>query len=83
MKNGDVVFLSIGLIVTLLTGLTFVTIEKPAAKKKTMVNKHHSLSWSPVIGTIILMISSGFDLAVSGKDKTLELMGINVIEINN
>ena len=62
MKNGGMIFLSIGLVATLLTGLTFVTIEKPGATGKNMINKHHSMSWSPVIGTALLMISSGLGI---------------------
>jgi hypothetical protein len=61
MKKTGIIILIIGLIITMFTGLDFVTREKVVdiGKLEIRAHKNHSLSWSPVVGIIIMVIGAG------------------------
>jgi hypothetical protein len=61
MKKAGVIIFIIGLIVTVFTGLKFVTREKVVdiGKLEISADKNHSLSWSPVMGIVIMVIGAG------------------------
>jgi hypothetical protein len=64
MKKAGLVILILGLLVTMFTGLNFVTREKVVdiGELEISANKSHSLSWSPVIGIVMMAIGAGFYL---------------------
>ncbi len=69
MKNAGIIILIIGLVVTIVTGLTFVTREKVVdiGKLEINANKKHSLSWSPVVGVVMMAIGAGVYLTGTKK----------------
>jgi hypothetical protein len=64
MKKAGIIILILGLLVTMFTGLNFVTREKVVdiGELEIHANKNHSLSWSPVIGVVMMAIGAGFYL---------------------
>lgn len=69
MKKAGLIVLILGLLVTMFTGLNFVTREKVVdiGELEISANKNHSLSWSPVIGVVMMAIGAGFYLLGSKK----------------
>ena len=69
MKKAGIIILMIGLVVTIVTGLTFVTREKviDLGKLEINANKKHSLSWSPVVGVVMMTIGAGVYLTSTKK----------------
>lgn len=69
MKKAGLIILMLGLLVTMFTGLNFVTREKVVdiGELEISANKNHSLSWSPVIGVVMMAIGAGFYLLSSKK----------------
>ena len=69
MKNAGIIILIIGLVVTIVTGLSFVTREKVVdiGKLEIKANKKHSLSWSPVVGVVMMTIGAGVYLIGTKK----------------
>ena len=69
MKKAGIIILIIGLVVTIVTGLTFVTREKVVdiGKLEINANKRHSLSWSPAVGVIIMTVGAGVYLTGAKK----------------
>jgi divalent metal cation (Fe/Co/Zn/Cd) transporter len=69
MKKAGIIILMIGLVVTIVTGLTFVTREKviDLGKLEINANKKHSLSWSPVVGVVMMTIGAGVYLTGTKK----------------
>ncbi len=69
MKKAGIIILIIGLVVTIVTGLTFVTREKVVDIGKLEINaeKKHSLSWSPVVGVVMMTIGAGVYLTGTKK----------------
>ena len=69
MKKAGIIILMIGLVVTIVTGLTFVTREKviDVGKLEINANKKHSLSWSPVVGVVMMTIGAGVYLTGTKK----------------
>jgi len=65
MKKAGIIILIIGLVVTIVTGLTFVTKEKVVdiGKLEIKADKKHSLSWSPVVGVVMMSIGAGVYLS--------------------
>lgn len=61
MKKIGVIILAIGLVITMVTGLSFVTREKviDIGELEISANKKHSLSWSPIIGVVVMAIGAG------------------------
>jgi hypothetical protein len=64
MKKAGIIILMLGLLVTMFTGLSFVTREKVVdiGELEISANKNHSLSWSPVVGVVMMAIGAGFYL---------------------
>ena len=69
MEKAGFIILIIGLVITIVTGLTFVTREKVVdiGKLEINANKKHSLSWSPVVGVVMMTIGAG--VYVTGTKK--------------
>jgi hypothetical protein len=55
MKKAGIIILIAGLLITVFTGLDFVTINRAGAIGKFGISINHSLSWSPVIGSIMMV----------------------------
>jgi LPXTG-motif cell wall-anchored protein len=70
MKNTGIILLVIGLALTLFTGLTFVTREKVVdiGKLEISANKKHSMSWSPIVGGMAIVMGAG--LYLLGRKKS-------------
>jgi hypothetical protein len=70
MKKAGIIILILGLLVTMFTGLDFVTREKVVdiGTLEISANKNHSLAWSPVVGVVMMAIGAGFYLLVSRKN---------------
>jgi hypothetical protein len=62
MKTAGVIILIIGLAVTVLTGLNFVTSNSMVnpGKLEISVKENYSLSWSPVISSVIMVVGAAF-----------------------
>lgn len=72
MKKAGAIILIIGLVITVFTGLNFVTSEKVVDIGELEINakRNHSLSWSPMVGVIVTSIGVGFYLL--GNKKSLK-----------
>jgi hypothetical protein len=64
MKNIGAIILAIGLVITILTGIDFVTTEKVLDLGKVEIthNKKHRLDWSPIIGVAVMAVGAGIFL---------------------
>jgi hypothetical protein len=64
MKKTGIILLIIGIIFTLFTGLKFVTREKVVdiGKLEISADKNHSISWSPIVGVVVIVIGAGLYL---------------------
>lgn len=69
MKATGIVLIVIGAVLMIFTGFNIVTEEKVLDIGKLEINKeeNHPISWSPIIGGILLM--GGIVLVVLGKKK--------------
>jgi hypothetical protein len=69
MKKAGITILIIGVAITIVTGLSFVTKEKVVDIGKLEINadKRHSLSWSPAVGVIIMTVGAGVYLIGTKK----------------
>ena len=70
MKSIGLVVLIIGLVVTLYTGFNYVTKETivEVGNIEITADKSHNLSWSPILG-IIVMLVGGTMLYLESKKK--------------
>jgi hypothetical protein len=61
MKTAGIVIILAGLIITLITGVKFVTREKVVDMGELQIsrNKNHSLAWSPIAGIVVMAIGGG------------------------
>lgn len=61
MKKTGLIIFAIGLLITLITGFSFVTKEKVVAIGDINIsqNKNHSLAWSPIVGVAVMIIGGG------------------------
>jgi divalent metal cation (Fe/Co/Zn/Cd) transporter len=61
MKKAGLIILVIGLVISFVTGLNFVTRDKVIDLGKVEVNANvkHSLSWSPVVGLVVMVVGAG------------------------
>lgn len=64
MKRTGIIVLVIGLVITVFTGFNFMTREKVVdlGKLEITQNKKHGISWSPVIGIIVMVVGGGMVL---------------------
>jgi len=69
MKKAGIIILIVGLAVTFVTGLSFVTREQVVdiGKLEIKAKKKHSLSWSPVVGVVMMTIGAGVYLIGARK----------------
>jgi uncharacterized membrane protein len=69
MKNLGIILIAIGIVLMLITGFNYVTKEKVADIGKLEINKerNHPVSWSPIVGVILL--AAGVVVLVSGRKK--------------
>ena len=58
MKKIGLVVLAIGLVITLFTGFNFITREKIGDIGCVQIshNKNHYLSWSPIVGIVVMAV---------------------------
>jgi hypothetical protein len=58
MKRAGLVLLAIGLVITLITGFSFMTREKVVdiGELEISANKRHSLNWSPLVGVGVMAV---------------------------
>ncbi len=61
MKNLGIALLVIGLIITLITGINYVTREKVVdiGEMEITMDKNHSVAWSPIVGVVVMIIGGG------------------------
>ncbi len=61
MKTAGIVILIIGLLITVFTGINFVTKKKVVdiGNLEISRDKNHSLAWSPFIGIAVMVIGGG------------------------
>lgn len=71
MKKAGIIILIVGLLISVFTGLNFVTREKVAdiGKVEIHANKNHPLSWSPVVGVVMMAI--GADIYLLGQKRMI------------
>lgn len=70
MKRTGVIVLVIGVLITVFTGFSFITREKVVdlGELEITQNKNHGMSWSPMIGLVVMMVGGGLYLVgVKGK----------------
>jgi divalent metal cation (Fe/Co/Zn/Cd) transporter len=69
MKRAGIVVFVIGLILTIFTAFTFFTREKVVdiGSLKISANKPHHLSWSPIIGVVVMGVGGVMFLVPSKK----------------
>jgi hypothetical protein len=65
MKKAGIIILIVGLAFILFTGMTFVTRKKVVdiGKLEISAKRNHSLSWSPIIGVIMVAVGACLYLA--------------------
>jgi hypothetical protein len=68
MKKTGIVTIIVGLVLTIVTAITFFTKEKVVdiGKLEITSNKKHHLTWSPLIGVAVMVVGGGI-LLVSNK----------------
>ncbi len=69
MKTAGIVIVVIGLLITIVTGLNFVTKEKVVeiGELEVTKDKDNRLSWSPIIGVIVMAVGGGVVLLAMRK----------------
>jgi hypothetical protein len=70
MRKAGIITIIVGLLLTLVTAITFFTKEKVVdiGKLEITSDKRHHLSWSPLIGVAVMVLGGGV-LLVSYKKK--------------
>jgi hypothetical protein len=73
MKKTSIIILIIGLALTIVTGLNFITTEKVVDIGKVEIthDKKHRLNWSPLLGLAVIAIGAG--LYVIGRTSNYRL----------
>jgi len=61
MKKIGIIILGIGLLITIVTSVSFVTREKVVDVGDINIsrNKNHSLAWSPIVGIVAMAVGGG------------------------
>lgn len=69
MKRTGLIILVIGLIITVFTGFNYITREKVVdlGELEITKNKNHDITWSPIIGVVVIAIGGGIYLAGTSK----------------
>lgn len=70
MKQAGIVILIIGLLITIFTGIRFITKEKvlEIGELEITRDKSHNLAWSPLTGIAVMAIGGGMYLFGSKKN---------------
>jgi hypothetical protein len=70
MKQAGIAILIIGLLITIFTGIRFITKEKvlEIGELEITRDKSHNLAWSPLIGLAVMAIGGGMYLFGSKKN---------------
>lgn len=69
MKKAGIIILIIGLLITIFTGIKFVTKERVVEIGGIEItrDRNHSLAWTPLIGIAVMAIGGGMYLFGSKK----------------
>lgn len=69
MKRTGLIVLVIGLLITVFTGFNFMTREKVVdiGELEITQNKKHGITWSPIIGVVVIAIGGGIYLTGMSK----------------
>jgi hypothetical protein len=69
MKRTGIIILTIGLLITVFTGFSFMTREKVVdlGELEITQNKNHGITWSPIIGVVVMAIGGGIYLVGVNK----------------
>jgi hypothetical protein len=69
MKRTGVIILIIGLLITVFTGFSFITRKKVVdlGDLEITQNKDHGITWSPLIGVVVMVVGGGIYLAGTNK----------------
>lgn len=69
MKRTGIIILTIGLLITVFTGFSFITREKVVdlGELEITQNKNHGITWSPIIGVVVMAVGGGIYLAAVNK----------------
>ncbi len=61
MKSLGLAIIFIGLVITIITGFSFVTREKVVDLGEVQIsrNKNHNVAWSPIAGVVVMAIGGG------------------------
>jgi hypothetical protein len=64
MKTAGIIIISIGLLITVVTGFNYITKEKVVDIGKLEITRDRTdyMSWSPIIGLAVLAIGAGIFL---------------------
>jgi hypothetical protein len=64
MKKAGIVILIVGLLITIITGIKFITKEKvlEIGELEITRDKSHNLAWSPLIGLAVMVVGGGMYL---------------------
>ena len=69
MKRTGLIILVIAVLITVFTGFSFITREKVVdlGELEITQNKNHGITWSPIIGIVVMVVGGGIYLVGSGK----------------
>lgn len=69
MKRTGLIILVIGLLITVFTGFNYITREKVVdlGELEITKNRNHDITWSPIIGVVVIAIGGGIYLAGTSK----------------
>jgi amino acid transporter len=69
MKRTGLIILVIGILITVFTGFNFITREKVVdlGELEITKNKNHDVTWSPLIGVVVMVIGGGIYLVGANK----------------
>lgn len=61
MKRTGLIILTIGVLITVITGFSFMTREKVVdlGELEIRANKNHDINWSPYLGVAVMVIGGG------------------------
>jgi hypothetical protein len=69
MKRTGIIILTIGLLITIFTGFSFITRKKVVdlGNLEITQNKDHGITWSPLIGVVVMLVGGGVYLVGTTK----------------
>lgn len=71
MKKAGFLIFAIGLLITIFTGLTYVTKEVvvDAGDLSITRDEDHAITWSPLVGVVVMIIGGGIFVAGIKRDR--------------